>query len=191
MRIEHCDVYRDFYPSMSRREKVDWHSRLWREHEDQSHFNGDAVAEFFDGIGHPLSVVEVGGWRGECAEFIISEFPDKIWFWRNHELCVEARGASVCSHGQYKALAPPARYSGADVAVFSHVLEHMSEVEIVATVTEAMKHVNFIYVDGPEACRAQGSTSFHVVDDWLVIARPLLDQWGLAGSSGNAKWYAR
>lgn len=147
MTSEEFDQYRDEYPTMTDRSMSEWHSRLYRDHPDQSHFNSAALMWFLGEV-NPVNVVEIGGWDGEAAALGLETNPG-IVSWENYEVCQEAVAASVCHDPRYSSFPVPVYFATrlADTLVASHSLEHMSDeqVEKLISTTDAKN----VYVDAP------------------------------------------
>ena len=190
MNAEDCNEYREKYPDMSDEQLVAWHSRLWREHRKQKHFNSDAIQRFFAGIKRDCYVTEIGGWDGEMAKSMLAKH-DNILTWDNYEICEEARENSVCSDDRYVARHPDDFCCRADVLVASHVLEHMSADEIVLALRFMLKRAKHFYVDVPAAHELKDSTSFHIVGDAMEVVLPMLVGWEEVGVIGTARGYRR
>lgn len=183
------DLYRSRYPEMTYDNMIDWHSRLWTDHKDQTHFDSDATASFFSSLEPGQVVYEIGGWRGELASVIAKDLPvyDR---WVNQEICSEARSNSVCNHPGYSAVPIIYSFSGASVFLASHSLEHMSGVEIHNIVTRGIETARFVYIDTPSG-QVQGSTSMHIVSDPWIYITPILSDWNLLGQTQTAKWFEK
>lgn len=185
------NLYRESYPTMKYEEKVRWHSVAYAEYPEQMHFNNNALRRL---LVSSNDVVEMGGWRGDAAARMLYGF-HHIRSWRNYELCTEARENSNCNDIRYRALEPPTTFADADTFIASHVLEHLSEEEIVDTLERAKREVEWIYVDCPVDDDVEDSTSYHVVSNaWGIIA-PIMSDWKLQGKGhsehGVARWYSR
>jgi hypothetical protein len=130
------DEWRRNYDSMTYEQQQSFYSSVWQNHPIQQHYNADAAKAFFDLIDlieEDLTIVEIGGWRGELAEAVL---PDVRGFWLNIEICREAAEQRIPTSPRYKAYSPPDwpwddptsifTLQRADVLVASHVIEHLS-----------------------------------------------------------------
>ena len=156
------DAYRRDYATMPFAEHQRLYSIIERVYPDQTHFNVKAIEEFFQElISHNIvpRVLEIGGWRGELANSMLSQFND-IASWHNIEICAEAVAKHVCSD-QF------ARYTcgtGNDffwnetpnwiqmfnTLVLSHVVEHMRLQDFASTMAFcAQKGIDYLYLDIP------------------------------------------
>lgn len=194
MTAEEFDQYRDAYPKMPAHELSEWHSRLYREYPDQSHFNGGALLMFFSGIAAD-DVIEIGGWDGAAARIVLMANPE-IKLWKNYEVCREAVEDTICTSERYHAKAEAAYEAvGADTLVLSHVIEHMSDGQAMALLSGT--DADHLYIDAPLGDRQSkwgGTTCFHLLEfGWNDLDRFVRDQkFKLKGTRGaETKWYTR
>ena len=176
------DRYRRDYATMSFSEHQRLYSIIERVYPEQTHFNVKASEEFFQElINHNIvpRVLEIGGWRGELANAMLSQFYD-ITSWHNIEICAEAVAKHVC-RDQF------ARYTcgtGNDffwnekpnwiqmfnTLVLSHVVEHMRLENFAGTIAHcAAKGIDYLYLDIPHITEDshktwQGWTNTHVLE---------------------------
>lgn len=195
MIAQEFDDYREHYGKMSTVEMMGWHSRLYKDHPNQSHFNKDALLEFFSEMVDPISVFEIGGWNGEAAAVVLSAFPSIKW-WTNFEVCSEAASDSVCQDGRYMVVKLPTYTARAvHTLVLSHSLEHMNDAQVKRLI-ETTECAN-VYVDCPITPTGEtwdGTTCFHCLQMGWDELHGLFLKAGFTKSGGSGeqiRWYKR
>jgi hypothetical protein len=129
--------YRAAYSTLSWADVARFHDDVWAAFPTQQQHSQAAVEAFFAGR-QPVRVVEVGGWRGEAAARVLAAHPE-IRSWDNFEVCRPAAESPATADPRYRGIHPdrwvweldPRRY---DVAVLSHVIEHMRGRQVAALV---------------------------------------------------------
>lgn len=148
------DAWRANYDAMTYQDHQRIYSQLWNLYPVQQHFDGAACEQFLvhETCGH---VLEVGGWNGELAAWIMSRNPSAyIASWTNIEICREAADASVAIDGPYNWIVPGVpvwdlQIKGLfDTLVMSHSAEHMRWSELQATVRN-LPYLRAIYLASP------------------------------------------
>lgn len=155
------DAYRLAYPEMTYAEVAEAHQWVWENYRDQSHHSPEKLDEFFSTISQKTVVLEVGGWRGEAAQAMLEKYLD-IARWVNFEICEDAVLNPVSKDRRYSPiwprtwaweLPPPP----ADVAVLSHVIEHVSDEQLPLLLrwisASGARHV---YIEAPMLDGGQG-----------------------------------
>ena len=149
------DAFRAGYDRMTYIELVDFHDRIWDLFPDQSKHSVSLLHTFFETVPEPARVVEVGGWRGEAAEEILSSEGLVIECWDNFEICRGAVAHPVLTDPRYHGESParwlwetePGDYN---VAVLAHVIEHMRGAQLEALAGWlAASGVQSAYVEAP------------------------------------------
>jgi hypothetical protein len=145
--------YRARYDAMTYADVAAFHDGVWDAFPAQEQHSRAAMDAFF--AGHqPFHVVELGGWRGEAAARVLAAHPE-IRSWDNFEVCRPAAESPVTADPRYRGLhpetwaweQPPRPY---DVAVLSHVIEHMKGRQVAALVAWlAACGVRRAYVEAP------------------------------------------
>lgn len=163
--IENFNLWRERYDSMSfQAQEAFYESAILSKEvgeavKNQLYFNRGVITVCFEAIflqKTPVNVLEMGGWRGEMAELILSKFPFKIFRWQNYEICEWARTNPVCERIQY--YAPPMlsflweeEYIPGffDVLILSHVIEHIKLKHLLLLLNKVKKDISFLYIDAP------------------------------------------
>ena len=198
MRTPEFDTYRAEYPGLDFFELSKWHSRLWREHPDQKHYNALAMRTFLL-RADPRSIREIGGWRGEAAaEFL--PMMTRCEVWTNVEICREAVEHSLCGDPRYIPI-HDATYdlTGAEAGIMSHVIEHMSDAQAETLIRTT--DVQWLFIDAPLRPGGQKwnhDMSFHTMRmgwaslETMIFAAGFQKDGELAAPPlGDAKWYTR
>jgi len=167
------DAYRRAYPLMTYAQVADFHRRVWASFPDQENCSRDLLARFFESVPSGSQVVELGGWRGEMADHILSRRAD-LRGWLNMEICEDAVALPVTADPRYVAVHPKTwpwerplrdRY---EVAVLAHVIEHMLSPQLARLVPWlSAGGVRRIYVEAPLRDKPRSwrhSTSGHILD---------------------------
>ena len=75
--------YRRLYKSFTFAYKIRMANKWLRQYPDQSHFDFNPIKFWFEEIvSRPVSVLEIGGWRGVLANKSLSQF-EHINLWHN------------------------------------------------------------------------------------------------------------
>lgn len=126
------NAWRRMYDTMSWADQVAFYKRVAARHPDQRFFTADEVRRTLTDIGHPIRVLEIGGWKGELASEV---YFDGILEWLNIEVLVDA--ASYGPGGGWYRATVPSDYiwntgvpRGYDVLVMSHTIEHMRAAQL-------------------------------------------------------------
>jgi len=171
------DAYWAAYPTMTYEQVAEFHRLIWDVFPDQCHHSREALDRFFAGSG-PISVVELGGWRGEAAAWLLDRHP-AIARWVNIEICEPAVRAPATQDPRYRPVfpdrwawdLPPAPF---DVAVLAHVIEHILPAQLNQLVAWlAACGVRRVYVEAPlldAGQRWRHSTSSHLLEiGWAAV----------------------
>lgn len=172
------NAYRAAYDRMTFADVVNFHDGVWDNFPDQEYFSPDHLSAFFSELG-PVKVVEVGGWRGEAAAQILTSHPVESWV--NYEICRTAALSPITDDSRYTGIhldrwaweLPVHPY---DVAVLSHVIEHVRAAQLRCLVEWlALCEVHHVYVEAPliDVGRSwRNSTSAHVLEiGWPDVIR--------------------
>jgi hypothetical protein len=160
-----CDGWRRGYDTMTVADQKAAYSEIWRVAREQSHFNADRLAEVI-AERKPRTVVELGGWDGECAGLMLDRFPF-VERWVNVEICPEA--AAHFHHHRYTAVCediwPWEREWHADLFVTSHTIEHLKALDLSRLIAKV--HAPSMYLDSPLTDQPQnwwGSSTTHILE---------------------------
>ena len=182
------DEYRARYDLMTFADHQRAYSLVESIYPEQQCFDEGRASRFFEAlIAHQItpSVIELGGWKGELAQCMLSRYRD-ITIWHNVEICREAVGKTVCRDSRYTTntldgffwdMKP--RFIGmCNTMVLSHVVEHMRLQNFSDTIAHcANEHIEHVYLDVPHltdhSCKTwHGWTSMHVFEaGWADIER--------------------
>ena len=166
--VEDLDKWRNQYPTASHADQVAFHSRIWDSNPHQNHFDADECALAIDHV-KPTSVVELGGWDGELAGRMLTDYQD-IRCWINVELCQEAAQSGRWQHpGRYHAPHLEGWYWAvewkADLFVASHVIEHLTAHDLSCVI--AATNAPAMFLDAPlfdAPTNWSGTTTTHILE---------------------------
>ena len=152
------DDWRAAYDTMSFDDQQDFYDRVFDVARVQRQHDPKKLGALLDYIAEPVSVVELGGWDGELAATMLAG--GQIVKWRNYEISRKAVEASVCDDARYEAIALTDFYWNdqhyADVFVASHVLEHLRQIDVAATLDATKARWVFIAAPLAETSREWG-----------------------------------
>lgn len=130
------NAWRSDYDTMSFAEQQAFYDLVYCLHPQQARAEVSALERFLDYIGQPLTVVELGGWDGGFAAKILERRPEIVW-WTNYEISRAAATESVCEDARFASVPLEDWYwmdkHVADLFVASHVLEHLSILDVIET----------------------------------------------------------
>lgn len=187
------DAYRAAYDSMSWADHAAFYEHVAALYPDQSQHSREHLDAFFARLGGRLAVLEVGGWRGEAAAYILERHRN-VRRWLNVEICRWATQSPVPSDPRYTGWTPErwpweiALDEVYGVGVLSHVIEHMKANHLASLVRWfRASGVEHVYVEAPLKAHKPrawgGSQSTHV----LELAWPdVIDLFGTVGYTVRA-----
>lgn len=167
MNIADFDAWRERYDEMTYRDMRDFYNLVEIDHPLQQAYDVGTFSRFLDraivSIG-PVSVLEMGGWKGELAQEMLTK-PGVIG-WYNLEICENAAQKSVFSSPRYEVVVPDdfawnTTLPPADVLVASHFIEHIRLWELVALVCNLPGKVRFIGLQAPIQETETDWTGYH------------------------------
>lgn len=183
------NAYRAAYDGMTFEDVVRFHDAVWERFPNQEYYSADHLAGFFSDLG-PVRVVEVGGWRGEAAQQILSAHP--VESWTNYEICRTAALSPVTIDSRYTGIhldrwVWEMPVSPFDVAVLAHVIEHVRAPQLRSLIEWlSLCEVRHMYVEAPliDVGRSwRNSTSAHVLEiGWPDVIR-LFGEFGFYQTS--------
>lgn len=167
------DAYRAAYDRMTYAQHAAFYELVALEYPEQAQHSREHLDEFFWGLHGRLSVLELGGWRGEAAGHILAHYPN-VRRWLNVEICRTAAENPAVQDIRYAAWSPkgwpwetPLRKTYG-VGVLSHVIEHMKARHLARLIPwMADAGVEWLYVEAPLKHKPRewaGSQSTHVLE---------------------------
>lgn len=128
------DKWRAAYNTLSDADQLEFANAIAAKFPTQQHATRSHFDKLFGELSGPASVIEIGGWKGELADYCLKNYP-LINEWLNVEFCSVAAENYVCSHPKYEVLIPyrfdwfkiPMPVESFDVALAAHVIEHLSD----------------------------------------------------------------
>lgn len=144
---------------------------------DQAHFNSGTITDAFDLIqGQALQVVEIGGWDGQLAEYLLPR--GDIASWVNHDL---VEPPQACKHPAYhfnllQDYLWNLGFVEADVFVACHTIEHLAWAELEHLL--AVLRVKWLYLESPLPIHHRrswnGYAGSHILElTWLELEQEL------------------
>jgi len=123
------DQWRENYDSMSSDEQIKFYNEIEKYYPEQKSFTLKYYDYLFANY-QDVDVVEIGGWKGELADYCLKKYPIKSWI--NYDITTEALNKSVCKDTRYKVKAVSFNWMDSetiesDVCLASHVIEHLSD----------------------------------------------------------------
>lgn len=199
------DRWREAYDRSSYRDQVEFYARVAAAYPDQRVFSAEAARRFV-AEAKPRRVLELGGWKGELAETILSDAlrDPPINEWLNIEIAPQVIEERVCFDPRYQVEIPDdffwrldRDWSRFDTFIASHVLEHLKAVEV-GWVLGKIQHVKHLYVDAPLpelASMWAGGLSSHILEigwgelDAMIRGHGFLQVGHAPGLDGQIRWY--
>lgn len=186
------DGWRARYRTMTAEDQAQFYAAAADAHPDQVHYNLAAAKRAIHGHAH---IVEIGGWRGELADDVLTAF-STVKGWENREIapvepaCHDPRYRQVQAWGHEDIIG--------NVLVMSHVIEHM--------LLEDVRRIPFerfacVYIDAPLPMDGpadwRGFTGTHIADfawrdlDVLLAERDHAPAWSVCTGPGMMPFPAR
>lgn len=156
------DTWRELYSELTDAEQSQFYDDIEAKWPWQQHFHPEWFSKAFED-GRLVSVLEVGGWKGELASQMLAKFSN-ITSWHNIELCKKATDKTVpMSRLVYTFENPTAftwfkepRTKDADIFISAHTIEHFIDSDLWDLLTWA-SGIRLICLEAP--------ISFHQ-NDW-------------------------
>lgn len=200
------DDWRQGYDTMSYDQQVEFYRVVADAYPDQRHFNVFAVNQFLLEAGEDVRVLELGGWKGELAALMLSEFPTQITRWTNFDIAPQAISQSTCTDPRYSVVVPEdfmwnidLELSKYNTFIASHVVEHL-RLEHLRKLFSMLRGIPRIFVDtplGPDGVRWDGNLSSHIIEIGWNDLQSLIESFGYKQSGempsveGKAVWFER
>lgn len=152
--------WRKDYPALSLAENKAFHNNLFPLIGEQLFFNKEAIQQFFNSINlnkqlKPLKVLELGGAKGQLADYVLSNTGSFIIHWSNYELSNYMVSNSICKDTRYFPIELINYFWNCffsipyNVFVASHVIEHMLYDQVTQLIQNLPKTIEYIYLDIP------------------------------------------
>lgn len=156
--IVRYDEWREKYDEMSYDDMQEFYNFVAIDYPEQNSWSARDVVPFFKGISEEsLSVLELGGWKGELANTILKMKWLNITAWSNFEIAPWLHGQEVCKDERYILFVPCSFFwnlpieNDYNVFVASHVIEHLSRMHLLQLM-EKLKELDklkYIYIQAP------------------------------------------
>jgi hypothetical protein len=133
--------WRAKYDEMTDLDQYLFYEQAYKEHPQEfSACHPTSVLEFFEEFC-PIEggdVVEIGGFRGELAKFVLPHL--NVRSWHNLDICEAALKDSVCTDSRYKPIPVPFHfwehgpYGSGSILISVHCIEHLSVADFTAAI---------------------------------------------------------
>lgn len=162
------DLWRKLYDTLTEQEHREFYDDLERYYPHQQSFT---IGWWFWAFSHiqkkqNCTVLEVGGWKGELAERVLSVFGG-ISTWTSVELSREAIKKTICNDERFSSVAPPVfrwfaygECPPVDVFVASHVIEHLHNKDLLRLL-RFLKNIPVVLFEAPISEFRNDWTGYH------------------------------
>ena len=144
--------WRAEYDSYSFEKQKELNNELEKVAPNQIQHKAEIVGEFLRKIPN-AKVLEIGGWKGELAQKILSKNKN-ILLWHNYDICSNAIEKNVCKDTRFKGIVLTDFAWNLDIwkdyniVILSHIIEHIRKRELIK-LFDKFKHIKYIYIDAP------------------------------------------
>jgi len=149
--------WRSLYYELTHEENIQFGYDMEAKYPHQASFDVKPFQKMFDRVGADrISVVEIGGWKGELAKQIFSSHGGMIHSWFNIDMCKAATEKTVDMTGiPYSVRFPDSfdwfkhrRDQPFDVCVSAHTLEHLTGKDVL-TLLDWMNLIPVVMLEIP------------------------------------------
>lgn len=197
MKTADFDLWRDNYDRLTYKQQIKFYNQVAIDHPLQRGFDEVEFEDFLEPLGE-ITVIELGGWKGELAGYVLNKLP-KIRRWLNYEISEQAVKETACNDDRYEPLVPAdflwnIEIPNADVFVSSHTIEHIKVAELDKLLSKLP--VKYIGLQAPLADEGTdwgGYYGSHILEvGWNTVIE-LLREYGftLTHSKGEFRGFAR
>lgn len=147
------DHWRNAYDDFSYEDHLKYYNEIYNHFPEQNHCTISQADLFFRQHQEPIKVLEVGGWNGAVADYMLENFP-YIKMWTNYEICQSSIINGKIHDARYMSIVPKTfiwdmkEILKADVFFASHALEHMKAKQVELLISR-LTTVNRMYIEAP------------------------------------------
>lgn len=198
MKTADFDLWRDNYDKLTYKQQLKFYNQVAIDHPLQRGFDEAEFEDFLRPLGE-ITVIEMGGWKGELAKYMLERLP-KIRRWLNYEISEQAIIENICPYStRFEALIPSdflwnIELPKADVFVSSHTIEHIRVAELDKLFSKLpVKYIALQAPLGDEGTDWAGYYGSHILEvGWNTVIE-LLRGYGfnLTHSKGEFRGFAR
>lgn len=197
MKTSDFDLWRENYDQLGYDDQLVFYNQVAIDHPLQRGFDEQEFIDFLEPLGK-IDVIELGGWKGELAQFTLARLP-KIRQWLNYEISEQAIKQTACKDSRYKATIPPdflwnIDIPPADVFVSSHTIEHIKIEQLDKLFSKLpVKYIALQAPLGDEGTDWAGYYGSHILEvGWNTIIH-ILNDYGfkLTHSRGEFRGFAK
>jgi hypothetical protein len=201
--IYRLDWYRKKYDSLSFGSKIKKANRWLKLYPEQVHFNLSPIIYWLKNIvPKPVSVLEIGGWRGDLAEKALSSF-EHIELWHNYDL-LKNNNYQKCHDSRYKliSLEEDIWYMSLNfeynALIATHMIEHINWKEFTELINWIPASIRTVLFEAPlpasnEKINWTGDFSSHVLEKgWEQVVTEMKNHgFSVDYSEGNTFIFKR
>lgn len=194
--------WRAKYDSMSHSEQMTFWDWINSVEPDQAHFHIAQVLRFFND-NQCKNVMEFGGWKGDCANRVLSTFKG-IESWDNYDICPTVLNDQHCKDSRYKVIIPDIpvweislKSDNYDTFIATHSIEHIKEAELNKLFKAIPESVNQMLLEAPlqSSCvgnRWMNEPCAHILEiGWEQVNDKLKDDWTITNMNDGVFSYKR
>ena len=172
--IKKLDIFRNQYDSISFKQLVKMANEWLHEYPEQASFDLPLIELWFDKfVNKPTYILEIGGWRGDLAESILSK-NDFILCWDNFDL-ISDTSTQKCHNKRYQQIhlsnyiwdcKVDIKYNS---LIATHVIEHLKWRELVLLIRWIPDNIKTVLFEAPIVQSAEnfdwtGHYSTHILE---------------------------
>jgi len=197
MNVIDFDRWRQDYAQLTYKDQLAFYNQVAIDHPLQHGFDEAAFEDFIKPLGE-ADVIELGGWKGELAAFVLPKLP-KVRKWLNYEISEQAIKETYCKDERYHPLIPSdflwnIEIPKADVFISSHTIEHITAKELDKLFSKLpVKHIGLQAPLGDNGTDWAGYYGSHILEIGWNSVIEMLSGYGfsLTVSSGEFRGFAR
>lgn len=196
------DEWRNSYDDLSYNDHLEYYNQIYEKFPKQNHCTISKADLFFSAISEPIKVLEIGGWNGAVADYMLENF-SCIKHWTNYEICQSAISRGRVHSARYMSLIPQTfiwdikEIPEADVFFASHTLEHMKAKQVELLISRLIT-INRMYIEAPIPDSSTntswlGYSGTHILEIGWKQLETMLQSFGfeVTWSSGHIRFLER
>jgi hypothetical protein len=194
--IFQLDRYRNQYNSFSFEYKIKMANKWLKHYSEQAHFDIIPIKNWLENIvTRPISMLEIGGWRGDLAEIALSSY-DYIKLWHNYDLIID-NNSQKCHDKRYKLITMDddlwhlsLKYEY-NALIATHMIEHIKWKEFTELTKWIPACIHTVLFESPLPASAEninwmGDYSSHVLEKgWKQVIAKMKNHGFLVEYSEN------
>jgi hypothetical protein len=158
------------YQDLTGQEHIDFYNQLAEHYPEQKSFTLSNYDYLFSILKGSAEVIEIGGWKGELADYCLKKYDIKSW--KNIEICEPAIKETVCQDSRYSVENPKEFWwwhrghdfqsdgdNDTKVLIASHFIEHLSNFDLQELISTSLlfSHLpeKYIAIESPLSWQGQ------------------------------------